>query len=195
MAEETILLVDDDPIILRTMAPALEREGYAVRTAATGERALEILGGPPYGLVISDLVMDHVDGIAVLRRAKQADPTCMVMLLTGHGDLDSAIAALRLGADDYLLKPCEASELFFRVRTCFDKRALFRKITVYESILPVCASCKAIRDDTGMDPGSGPWCSLEEYLERRTGVKISHTYCPSCSVKLIDDIDSDDLPG
>ncbi len=194
MTEEAILLVDDDPLILRTMAPTLEREGYAVRTAATGERALEVLGGPPFGLVITDLVMDRIDGIAVLQRAKQVDPACMVMILTGHGDLDSAIAALRLGADDYLLKPCEAPELFFRVRTCFDKRALSRKINLYEAILPVCATCKAIRDDTGVEPGSGPWFSLEEYLGRRTGVRITHTYCPSCAIEAIHELESDDLP-
>ena len=86
----------------------------------------------------------------------------MVIVLTGFGDMLSAIEALRSQADDYMLKPCESGEMFFRVERCLEKLELARKIHLYQKILPMCCVCKKIRDDTGKVPGRGdgsPWSS------------------------------------
>jgi YesN/AraC family two-component response regulator len=124
--------------------------------------------------------MPGVDGIRVLRLAKTIGSEVCVIILTGYGDMTSAIDALRLGADDYLLKPCDPDELLTRITRCLEKQEAFRKVKLYENILPVCMYCKDIRDDTGTERGEGKWMCMEEYLHRKTGIESSHTYCPRC---------------
>ena len=148
MRKYKILLVDDDLFILKAIGPALEDKGYQVSTAAAGEEAIEIMAEKAFDLVITDLIMGSIDGIDVLKKAKELNTEMMVMVLTGFGDMNSTIDALRLGADDYMLKPCELEEIYFRVSSCLEKLELKRKIKIYEDILPVCCVCKSIRDDT-----------------------------------------------
>ena len=183
MRKHKILLVDDDPFILKAIGSALEDKGYQVSTAAAGEEAIEIMAERAFDLVITDLVMGSIDGIDVIKKAKKIDAEMMVMVLTGFGDLKSAIDALRLGADDYMLKPCELTEIYFRVSSCLEKLEFKRKIKIYEDILPVCCVCKSIRDDTGKEPGTGKWTQMENYIRDKGGVGVTSTYCPECAKK------------
>jgi len=183
MQKYELLLVDDDPFILQSIAPTLESDGYNVSTANNGEKAVELIAEKKFDLVLTDLVMDPLDGIGVLKKAKEADPDTVVIILTGFGDLISAIDALRLDADDYLLKPCESEELSFRISSGLEKLELRRKIKVYETILPLCCMCKSIRDDTGTEIGAGEWMSIEEYILTKAKIPISATYCPNCIQK------------
>jgi DNA-binding response OmpR family regulator len=185
-----ILLVDDDPYILTGIGQSLESEGYDVTTAESGEIAFEYLQNSAFELVITDLVMDDIDGIEILKKAKQINPETKVIILTGYGDMTSAIDALRLDADDYMLKPCQPDEMNFRVAACLEKLELSRKIRLYEQILPVCCVCKKIRDDAGQQPGSGRWMSAEEYLWGKARLSISSTYCPTCAEKTTQRLDS-----
>jgi DNA-binding response OmpR family regulator len=175
------LLVDDDPFILTGIGQNLESEGYQIATAENGETACELLEQNVYDLVITDLVMDKIDGIQVLKKAKEKNPVTMVIILTGYGDMTSAIDALRLDADDYMLKPCQPEEMSFRVAACLDRQELSRKIKLYEQILPVCCVCKKIRDDSGRQPGEGDWISLDEYLWHKARLSVSSTYCSRCA--------------
>ena len=118
--------------------------------------------------------------MGVLYEAKKQDPGIGTIILTGYGDMTSAIEALRLGADDYLLKPCDAGELLIRVARCLERQEAFRKIKLYENILPICIYCKNIRDDAGTEPGKGKWLRMEEYLSRKIGTDVSHGCCPVC---------------
>ena len=122
MRENKILLVDDDPSILEIIGSGLEREGYHVTTADSGKAAIELINEEEFDLVITDLVMEPIDGIGVLKKVKEINPEIMVMILTGFGEMSSAIDALRLNADDYLLKPVKLEELFFRVSLCLKKK-------------------------------------------------------------------------
>ena len=180
----SILLVEDEPIVLTTLAKALAARGHAVETAASGTEAMERLQRRRFDAVLTDLVMAGADGIEVLREAKRADPDACVLLMSGYCDSGSAIAALRLGADDYLTKPFDYEELFLRVGRCMERRELCRKVRLYERFLPVCAGCRRVRDDTGVEPGAGAWVSLEEYLLNRSGVTVSHGCCPECAKTL-----------
>ena len=180
MKKKTILLVDDEEIILKSLGKDLKTEGYDITTAENGESAIAKLKEKRFDLVITDLIMEGLDGIQVLKQAKKSDPELPVIILTGYGDMTSAIDALRLGADDYLLKPSDVEELFFRVSGCLEKYELKRKIKLYEDILPICAVCKKIRDDTGKEPGKGEWMTVEGYINRKTGVHFSHGYCKEC---------------
>jgi len=188
MENYEILLVDDDPFILQSIGPALEKDGYSVATAENGEKAIEMIREKDFDLVLTDLVMDPIDGIGVLKKAKEANPETMVIILTGFGDLISAIEALRLNADDYLLKPCEPEELSFRISNCLEKLQLKRRIKVYESILPLCCMCKSIRDDTGKEIGSGKWLPVEEFMLTKAKIAISPTYCPECIKKELEHV-------
>ncbi len=180
MLQKKILLVDDEEIIRKSFRKAFEPETYAVTTAASGQEAITILGNDQFDIVLTDLVMQEIDGIDVLKETKKLNPQAGTIILTGYGDMASAIEALRLGADDYLLKPCDADELLLRIARCLEKQEAFRKVKLYENILPICMYCKNIRDDTGAEPGSGKWIAIEQYMLAKNGTLMSHTFCPQC---------------
>ena len=92
MEKYRILLVDDDPFILEGIGADLENQGF---TVAKADRAIELLAKADFDLVITDLVMENVDGIQVLKKAKELKPDTMVIILTGYGNMNSAIEALR----------------------------------------------------------------------------------------------------
>ncbi len=190
MRKFSILLVDDDPFILTGIGTYLESEGYEVTTADSGRKAIQLLDRSVFDLVITDLVMDPPDGIGVLKRTKEVNPETMVIILTGFGDMTSAIDALRLNADDYMLKPCEPEEIHFRVTRCMESLKLKRKMELYEHILPVCCMCKKIRDDSGKEPGTGEWMSVERFIHTKAGVDITSTYCPECAKNVQKEIDT-----
>ena len=184
MTAYEILLVDDDPLILKALKPALDREGYRVTTADDGESAVEMLESRHFDILMTDLVMDAMGGIEVLRQAKAFHPEMMSIILTGFGDIHSAIEALRLGADDYLLKPSEIDEILFRVSSCVEKLELKRRLKAYEGILPICCVCKKIRDDSGREHGTGEWMMVEKFIWKKAKLSVSSTYCPECFEEL-----------
>ena len=100
-----ILVVDDEATMRRSLADILRLEGYRVQTAASGEEAILRIKEDLYDLILLDLKMPGIGGIEVLRFTAENSPDSQVILLTAHGSLESAIEALRLGAQDYLLKP------------------------------------------------------------------------------------------
>ena len=106
-----VLIVDDEVNIRRVLAAMLKREGYEVTTAADGEQALAVLHRTPVHVVVTDLVMPRLGGMELLRRVSQDFPDVPVILITAHGSVDSAVAALKAGAFDYITKPFEQDEL------------------------------------------------------------------------------------
>jgi DNA-binding response OmpR family regulator len=176
-----LLLVDDDPFILEGIGEDLEKRGYQVTRVNSGEKAVELLHHGRFDLIITDLIMERTDGIQVLKKSKEIDATAMVIILTGFGDMLSAIEALRSQADDYMLKPCESSEMFFRVERCLEKLELARRINLYQRILPMCCVCKKIRDDTSRAPGRGEWVPVEQFIQERARLDVTSSYCPECA--------------
>ena len=128
MAEASILLVDDEEIIRNSLAKELSEEHFAVTTVSSGREAISALHDAQYDLVITDLMMPGIDGFGVLKAAKDRAPLTNVIILTGYGDMRLVIDALRLGADDFTLKPCEVDELVFRIRRCLEKRSLLQSL-------------------------------------------------------------------
>ena len=126
MASAHILVVDDDPTILKLLVKYLGKKGYRVTSAQDGEEALTLFRQDDFDLVITDLRMPRLDGLEILRRVKALQPDVEVLVLTGHGTMTSAIAALRDGgAADYLLKPLSSLELLaIAVKRALDKRRL-----------------------------------------------------------------------
>ena len=181
MEEYSILLVDDDPFILEGIGADLESQGFELTEAASGDRALAILAEQKFDLVITDLVMENVDGIQVLKEAKALHPDTMVIILTGYGNMASAIEALRHEADDYLLKPCESAEMLHRINQCREKAALRQKLKLYQKLLPMCCVCKKIRDDRQTEPGKGQWVEVEQFIHDKANLDITSSYCPDCA--------------
>jgi DNA-binding response OmpR family regulator len=110
-----ILLVDDDSHMLEVIDEILLEENYQVIRATSGEAAIELLNTKDFDLVITDLNMGKANGIAVLKRAKELNHETMVIIMTGNTDVAFAIEALRLDADDYLLKPFNIDYFLDRV--------------------------------------------------------------------------------
>lgn len=115
----SILLVDDDPHILELNREVLSGEGYELTRATSGKSAIEALGKQHFDMVITDINMGDVNGIKVLKRAKELHPEAKVIVTTGNPDIHYAIEALRLHADDYILKPYSIHWLVNRVAECF----------------------------------------------------------------------------
>jgi len=181
MHKASILIIDDEESLLNLFARFLAQEGYQVATALSGTEGIEKFKDGGYDLVISDLAMGCMDGLQVLREITEIDPHACVILLTGRGSLDSAVEAIRLGAADYLLKPCSGAELNFRVGASLEKKWLLERIRFFENILPVCCVCKKIRDDGQWMPGEGTWMEFPEFVEKKRGVKIQSLCCDQCS--------------
>lgn len=109
--DSRILVVDDEKNIRLTMVHALESSGFHVESAITGEEALLILRASPFDLMFLDLKMPGLDGIEVLRRAKQNWPLMPVVVITAHGTVDNAVEAMKLGAADFMQKPFMPDEI------------------------------------------------------------------------------------
>lgn len=122
-----ILVVDDELSVRLSLKAVLQGMGYYVETASSGEEALEHLRTSPFHLVLLDLVMEGVGGIEVMREIKSHFPETVIVILTAHATVESAVEALRWGAYDYLLKPCSAEELEKTVREGLRKRWMERR--------------------------------------------------------------------
>jgi DNA-binding NtrC family response regulator len=105
-----VLIVDDEPDVVANWVRVLERDGYTCITATDGQRALGLLEEERPDVVLTDLQMPRVDGMAVLGRALEIDPDIVVVVITGHGTIQSAVEAIRAGAFDYLLKPLPSND-------------------------------------------------------------------------------------
>jgi DNA-binding response OmpR family regulator len=110
-----LLVVDDEPAVRDSLREILEQEGHEVVTAGSGEEALVVLSEQPIDLILLDLKMEGIDGLQVMEEAREIAPYTVIILLTAYGTLESAVAALRQGANDYLLKPCSVGEILASV--------------------------------------------------------------------------------
>lgn len=180
MKDRSILLVDDEEIILKSLASMLMAEGYKVTAAESGEKALELFKKNHFPFVITDLRMNEMDGIEFLEQVKKLKPETMVMIITGFGGMETAIKGLQLGACDYILKPCKNAELLHRVETGFQRLDLQLKVKAYEKLVLVCCVCGKIMDEIRKEEDKEEWISFEDFLERHSDLKASHGYCPDC---------------
>ncbi len=121
---DTILLVDDEAHTREALSLLLGREGYNVITAASGEDGIDSLGKNIVDIVISDLMMPRVSGMELLQYAKKNHPEVMVIMITGHASLESAIAAMKEGAFDYITKPIKIDEVRITIQKALEKRNL-----------------------------------------------------------------------
>ena len=131
-----VLLVDDELEFLATLVKRLTKRGLNISTAKNGEDALKIIGGKVIDVVVLDVRMPGIGGIQTLREIKKKDPLMEVIMLTGHARLEVAIEGMELGAFDYLMKPTDIDELFYKLQDAFKKKTIQReKIKKLEEII------------------------------------------------------------
>jgi DNA-binding NtrC family response regulator len=128
-----VLLADDERSIAVTLGDALTDAGHKVTVVADGREALRELQQRPFDLLVTDIRMPGMDGITLLKEAKQLDPAPQVIVITGHGTIDSAVEAIRHGAYDYVQKPFLNEELLRRVGTLAEFRRLKNRLQTLES--------------------------------------------------------------
>ena len=119
-----LLVVDDEESVALTVSEVLRHEGYEVETASSGNEAIALLERTEYDLVLTDLHMEGGDGLSVLTEVRRRAPLTISIVLTGFASVESAIAALRQGAYDYLIKPCIIDDLKMTVRRGVEHRRL-----------------------------------------------------------------------
>jgi DNA-binding response OmpR family regulator len=125
--EKKILVVDDESSVRFLLSEELTQQGYEVSTAASGEEALAMLEKAAFDLMLLDLKMPGMDGIEVMRVARDLAPQTVVVMLTAYATLDSAVEALRYGGHDYLLKPSSPDEIRASVERGLAKRQQYRR--------------------------------------------------------------------
>ena len=149
MEQMKMMLVDDEERFLSTTQKLLSRKGYDVLTASSGTDALDILRTHNVHVVILDMKMPGMDGIETLKAIKRNYPLVEVIMLTGHGTVDSAVEGLKSGATDYLTKPTDVQDLIEKAEEAFGKRRrLEDKIRVAQS-RTIGKSAREILRETG----------------------------------------------
>lgn len=122
MSPESVLIVDDEPMVREVLARYLEKEGFVVRTAEDGEQALSSVEAAEPDVVLLDLMLPRIDGLEVYRRLRERSAPAVIML-TAKGEETDRVVGLELGADDYVVKPFSPREVVARVRAVLRRSA------------------------------------------------------------------------
>jgi PleD family two-component response regulator len=193
----TILIVDDAFDNIEILSEALSSE-FDILFAASGPEALDIASSQIPDLILLDIIMPEMDGYAVCKRLK-ADPKTKhipIIFITAMTQVEDETKGLKLGALDYITKPISPPIVLARVRTQIERKRAeeereklivelqeaFSRIKTLSGMLPICASCKKIRDDRGY------WTQIELYFREHSEVEFSHGLCPECIKRLYPEI-------
>lgn len=196
-----ILVTDDDPELLLLSIEVLRRGGYEVLKAKTGRECLETLRRDHPDLVLLDVILPDTTGSEICRQIKadQELRDTFVILTSGvRVSSDYQAEGLNIGADGYIIKPISNKELLARVQSMerikraedalrekekeqrkliADLKEALTEIKTLRGFIPICASCKKIRDDEGY------WNQLEAYITKHTDAIFTHGICPECAEK------------
>jgi len=122
-----ILIVDDDEVYRDVLKDAIVQENTELSLAASGEEALQLLESSPFDILITDLNMPGIDGLTLLKKARQLYPDILTLIITGYGSLESAVEAIRSGAYDYIQKPFRIDQVAVSTRNAVDRVRILRE--------------------------------------------------------------------
>jgi DNA-binding NtrC family response regulator len=146
MIGSKILLVDDETVFTQNMSKLLGNRGYRVTAVNSGDNAIKALETEKFDVVVLDLKMPGMDGITTLKEIKKLDLFTETLILTGHGAIDTALEAIKLGAYDYLTKPCEIDELVAKIEGAWGKKDSGEKKDMEEKLQKLVESPAAAFD-------------------------------------------------
>jgi two-component system, NtrC family, nitrogen regulation response regulator NtrX len=148
-----ILIIDDERAIRKTLGEILSYEGYKIEEAGDGEEGLKKFAEKTYDVVICDIKMPKVDGIEFLEKAREINADVPVIMVSGHGNIDTAVEAVKKGAFDYISKPPDLNRLLITLRNALDKQTLVtetkvlkRKVGRVQEMVGESAPIKKIKD-------------------------------------------------
>jgi DNA-binding NtrC family response regulator len=127
MKKAEILLVDDEVVFTTNMSRLLSSRGYQVTAVNNGEEAIRALKEKPFDVMVLDLKMPVMEGITTLQQMKKLNLLTEVLILTGHGSMDTAFQAIEMGAYDYVTKPCEIAELVTKIEAAHARKRVKEK--------------------------------------------------------------------
>jgi two-component system cell cycle response regulator len=134
MPKPSILIVDDELFFRRLFTEILEEDDlYDIETVGSGKEALESLSNQNVDVILTDMIMPEICGLELIRRTRSLDPAPDIILATGNATVESAIQALKTGARDYLLKPCNPEQLRHTIRACLEQRRLIAENSLLQS--------------------------------------------------------------
>ncbi len=149
----SILIIDDEKAIRKTLTEILSYEGYKIDEASDGEEGLKRFSEKAYDIVLCDIKMPKVDGIEFLEKAKEINGDVPIIMISGHGNIDTAVEAVKKGAFDYISKPPDLNRLLITLRNAVDKqnlvtetKVLKRKVSRVQEIIGESAAIKKIKD-------------------------------------------------
>ena len=149
----SILIIDDEKAIRKTLGEILSYEGYKIDDAENGEEGLKKLKEKAYDVVLCDIKMPKVDGIEFLERSKEINPDVPIIMISGHGTIETAVEAVKKGAFDYVAKPPDLNRLLITIRNALDKQTLVtetkvlkRKVSRVQEMIGESAALKKIKD-------------------------------------------------
>ena len=197
-----ILCMEDDAGLARLFQRKLQRAGYVVDLAADGQEGLDMAAQTAYDVIVMDHSMPVYDGLQVIGILAGRDALPPTIMVTGTGNERIAVQALKAGANDYIVKdvdggylellPTVIEKVLQQYRLNEEKKRIeaereqliielqesLARIKTLNGLLPICASCKKIRDDRGY------WEAVEVYVSERSGAEFTHGLCPDCAHKL-----------
>jgi two-component system nitrogen regulation response regulator NtrX len=148
-----ILIVDDEKAIRKTLGEILSYEGYKMDEAGDGEEALKRFKEKSYDVVLCDIKMPKMDGIEFLEKAREINPDVPIIMISGHGTIETAVEAVKKGAYDYISKPPDLNRLLITIRNAMDKtnlvtetKVLKRKVARVQEMIGESAPIKKIKD-------------------------------------------------
>ncbi len=210
-----VLYMEDDPVTARVVQAKLEKQGFAVSLAGDGGEGLARLQEENFDVILVDKNMPVHDGLDVIRIVcSSGDETAVApIMLTASGDEAAAVEAMKLGAADYLVKDPDGQYLALlpavieqalakrelaeakriaeeeRERLIVELQEALAQVKTLSGLLPICMSCKKIRDDEGY------WKQIELYIQQRSEAQFSHGICPGCARALYPDLYEDSEPS
>jgi len=148
-----ILIIDDEKAIRKTLGEILSYEGYKMDEAGDGEEALKRFKDKAYDVVLCDIKMPKMDGIEFLERAREINPDVPIIMISGHGTIETAVEAVKKGAYDYISKPPDLNRLLITIRNAMDKtnlvtetKVLKRRVARVQEMIGESAPIKKIKD-------------------------------------------------
>ena len=191
-----ILIAEDDGVSRRLLESTLRKWGYDVIVTVDGVQALDALSQPDApSLAILDWMMPGMEGAEVCRRAREmvADRLLYIILLTAKGKKEDIVAGLTAGADDYIIKPFDRSELKARMNAgerilrlqaelaarVKELELALTNVKLLQGLLPICCYCKKIRNDQNY------WQQVDTYIADHSEAQFTHGICPDCRDKIV----------
>src|ERR1041385_4380910 len=151
MAE--ILIIDDEKSIRKTLGEILSFEGYKIEEASDGEEGLKKFKDKTYDAVLCDIKMPKIDGIEFLQKAGESNPDVPIIMISGHGNIETAVEAVKKGAYDYISKPPDLNRLLITIRNAMDRSSLVtetktlkRRVNRVQEMIGESAPMKKIRE-------------------------------------------------